>query len=263
MLAFIAFEAFFQSDFLGKGVTLLILVAGIFALAIFFHKVSALRAFRSYRDAFLRFYKGQPHPLSPLFGEKALAIIAPTARIYKAGADKLLDILHNRGVSDDMIRAWQPNKKLPILQDTELEEIRTVCEQVLAEQTILVEKYMSLLATIVSSAPSLGLFGTVWGVMDAFMAMSTGGSSMISQVAPGISSALLTTVAGLVVAIPSSVGYNFLADAIRAHVVEMENFLDEFCLSVSRIHAIQAYEAPAGAAREPACPSVPFTRPDA
>jgi biopolymer transport protein TolQ len=85
-------------------------------------------------------------------------------------------------------------------------------------------KNMVFLSIIVTSAPFIGLLGTVWGVMDAFGAIGLSGGGSIKDLAPGVSSALLTTVGGLVVAIPSVVGYNLLLDRVRGLTIEIENF---------------------------------------
>jgi biopolymer transport protein TolQ len=85
---------------------------------------------------------------------------------------------------------------------------------------------MIFLATIVSGAPFLGLLGTVWGVMLAFDSITASGAqtASIQNLAPGVSAALLTTIAGLVVAIPSVFGYNFLLSTTRRLITELENF---------------------------------------
>jgi biopolymer transport protein TolQ len=83
---------------------------------------------------------------------------------------------------------------------------------------------MVLLGSIVTGAPFLGLLGTVWGVMDAFGGMAGAGSASLQSLAPGVSGALLTTVAGLLVAIPSVFGYNYLLLQTKISVVELENF---------------------------------------
>ncbi|MCD8483237.1 MAG: MotA/TolQ/ExbB proton channel family protein [Verrucomicrobia bacterium] len=86
------------------------------------------------------------------------------------------------------------------------------------------ESRMVVLGSIVSGAPFLGLLGTVWGVMDAFGAISTDSTASIGALAPGVSGALLTTVAGLLVAIPSVFGYNFLLTQTKLMITELENF---------------------------------------
>ncbi|MEO0797009.1 MAG: MotA/TolQ/ExbB proton channel family protein [Verrucomicrobiota bacterium] len=93
-----------------------------------------------------------------------------------------------------------------------------------AQQTILYESKMVLLGSIVTGAPFLGLLGTVWGVMDAFGSMALQESASIQNLAPGVSGALLTTVAGLLVAIPSVFGYNFLLTQTKLLITELENF---------------------------------------
>jgi len=99
---------------------------------------------------------------------------------------------------------------------------------------------MGMLATAVSAAPFLGLLGTVWGVMDAFSGMAESGSVALSAVAPGISGALLTTIVGLFVALPSMVGYNLLSGRIRRISVQMDNFAQEFISEVHNTYVIEA-----------------------
>ncbi len=93
-----------------------------------------------------------------------------------------------------------------------------------ARETMRYESIMIVLGSIVTGAPFMGLLGTVWGVMDAFGSLGSSGSASIQNLAPGVSGALLTTVAGLVVAIPSVFGYNFLLQPPRNLVHQLENF---------------------------------------
>ncbi len=110
----------------------------------------------------------------------------------------------------------------------QIDAIRKVAECAAADQTLLLEDQMSMLSSAYTIAPMLGLFGTVWGVMVAFESMGKQGMANLSAVAPGISSALLTTVVGLIVAIPSAFGSNKLNEKIRFLSVQMENFTDKF-----------------------------------
>ncbi len=104
-----------------------------------------------------------------------------------------------------------------------LEHSENAIQRAIARQLLRYEASMIFLATIVSGAPFLGLLGTVWGVMEAFSAMS-GASASIRDLAPGVSAALLTTIAGLVVAIPSMFGYNFLIGKVKQLSTELENY---------------------------------------
>jgi biopolymer transport protein TolQ len=105
-----------------------------------------------------------------------------------------------------------------------LEHAENAIQRALARQTLRYESSMVFLASIVTGAPFLGLLGTVWGVMVAFSQVAVQQTASISSLAPGISAALLTTIAGLLVAIPSLFGYNFLFASTKHLITEMENF---------------------------------------
>ena len=101
--------------------------------------------------------------------------------------------------------------------------VENAISRAVAELEDVYEKNMYWLATVVSGAPFLGLLGTVWGVMDAFGTMDSGGAT-IEHLAPGVSGALLTTVTALVVAIPIVFIYNGLSGLTRAEMTKLENF---------------------------------------
>lgn len=105
-----------------------------------------------------------------------------------------------------------------------LEHAENALQRALGRQTLRYEASMVFLATIVAGAPFMGLLGTVWGVMDAFSAVSVQQTATIQTLAPGVSAALLTTIAGLVVAIPSVFGYNFIFSRVKMLVTEIENY---------------------------------------
>ena len=105
-----------------------------------------------------------------------------------------------------------------------LEHTENALQRALARQILRYESSMVFLASIVSGAPFMGLLGTVWGVMQAFGAVSMQQTASIQTLAPGVSAALLTTIAGLVVAIPSVFGYNYLFACTKQLVTEIENF---------------------------------------
>lgn len=116
------------------------------------------------------------------------------------------------------------------------DQVRSNVERTVMDQAMLLEERMSVVGTAVSLCPFLGLLGTVWGVMDAFGGMAVAGSATLSAVAPGISGALLTTIVGLLVAIPSAFGYNNLTHRIRRLHVEMDNFSQEFMSTIQRTY---------------------------
>jgi biopolymer transport protein TolQ len=105
-----------------------------------------------------------------------------------------------------------------------LEHAENALQRALARQTLRYESNMIFLASVVSGAPFLGLLGTVWGVMDAFSAVSVQQTASIQTLAPGVSAALLTTISGLLVAIPSLFGYNMLFASTKRLITELENY---------------------------------------
>ncbi|HWL14706.1 MAG TPA: MotA/TolQ/ExbB proton channel family protein [Opitutus sp.] len=105
-----------------------------------------------------------------------------------------------------------------------IEHAENAIQRAIARQTLRYESSMIFLASIVSGAPFIGLLGTVWGVMEAFSAVATQQTAGIQQLAPGVSGAMLATIAGLVVAIPSVFGYNLLLSHTRAMITELENY---------------------------------------
>ncbi len=107
-------------------------------------------------------------------------------------------------------------------------EIRENLERAISVEALHLEEMLVFLAIGGSACPLLGLLGTVWGVMNAFLGMETFHSATISAVAPGISDALITTIAGLAAAIPAVVGYNYFVNRIRVMTTEMESFAYQF-----------------------------------
>ena len=102
-------------------------------------------------------------------------------------------------------------------------------------ETHRLEKFLTFLATTASAAPFIGLFGTVWGIMDAFIGIGQTGSASLAVVAPGISEALIATAIGLAAAIPAVIGYNHLLSKVNVLVGEMDSFSQEFLNIVERM----------------------------
>ena len=136
----------------------------------------------------------------------------PYAALYSDAIDAYNRIQPKAGESMEQLRAAR------------VEHVENALQRTLANRTLNYESSMIFLATIVSGAPFFGLLGTVWGVMDAFGAVGLQASASLQNLAPGVSGALLTTVAGLCVAIPSVFGYNYLLSRNKLLVTELENF---------------------------------------
>lgn len=109
-------------------------------------------------------------------------------------------------------------------ENQRMKHVENALHRAVADGTQVYERHLLVLGTVVSSAPFLGLLGTVWGVMDAFGSVAVEGSATLQALAPGVSGALLTTVMALLVAIPSVAGYNYILSNARRATAELENF---------------------------------------
>ncbi len=131
------------------------------------------------------------------------------------------------------LRGAEPSAAAP-LAPTQLEALRMVLAKEVAAERDVAARYLSWLATFGSVSPLLGLLGTVLGVMDAFIGIAAGGSGNIAAVAPGVAEALVTTVAGLSVAVPAVIAYNFFVNRLGLFAGELEGFAQEIVGTLAR-----------------------------
>jgi biopolymer transport protein TolQ len=230
--------AFSQSSPSGKMIVIALFAISIFAWTVMVTKFMELRRARMDSDRFIRAYREQARPTN-LFVKKQRMTETPLNRLYEAGCKTLIDELTMIGVDrNEILLSGTYPREQRRLETHQLENIRTVMDCTLADAALELESLMGLLATAVSTGPFLGLLGTVWGVMTAFGGMANTGTAMLSAVAPGIAGALLTTVIGLLVALPSSIGYNMLTTRIRRLAVQMDNFSQEFAADVQKTFSV-------------------------
>lgn len=116
----------------------------------------------------------------------------------------------------------------PVADLGRAENVARALRRASTQETQRLEKYLTFLATTGSTAPFIGLFGTVWGIMDSFRSIGETGSASLAVVAPGISEALIATAIGLVAAIPAVVAYNHFVNKVNVLTGEMDNFSQEF-----------------------------------
>jgi biopolymer transport protein TolQ len=109
-----------------------------------------------------------------------------------------------------------------------MENIERAMRKSANEEAALMESYLPFLATTGSATPFIGLFGTVWGIMNAFSGIAASGSATLATVAPGIAEALVATAAGLAAAIPSVMAYNYFLNRVRAIATRIDSFTIEF-----------------------------------
>ncbi len=219
--------AFRQSAMNGKVITVVLILISVGAWTVMLTKFTQLRAARLASNRFLKTFREQARPTN-LFIKKQRMLDTPLNAIYEAGCKALINELTLIGADRDEIMMGHvfPEGQRR-LDPHQMDAIHSVVDCALADEALELESHMGLLATAVSVGPFLGLLGTVWGVMGTFSGMATAGSATMAAVAPGISGALLTTVVGLLVALPSSIGYNLLATRIRHLSVQMDNFSQE------------------------------------
>ena len=212
------YYAFVHSDFMGQGIVVLLTLFSIVTWTIMLEKAIGLsRAYKNSRF-FLEEFRQKRNPLA--LRNRAANDPSPAARIFESAYSRICQM---HGDEQRMISQGRR-----VLNDTELEVIRSTMEENVADQIVKLEDKIIFLMIAVSISPFLGLFGTVWGIMLAFTEMAMQGKPDIQTLAPGVSGALLTTVLGLLVAIPSLVGYNMIAFYIKQITVYMDNFVEEF-----------------------------------
>jgi len=114
------------------------------------------------------------------------------------------------------------------------DEYRKLLKRQESLETSKLERYLNFLATTGSTAPFIGLFGTVWGIMNAFRGIGAAGAASLAVVAPGIAEALIATAAGLAAAIPAVIAYNYYLSRVRRITIRMEDFDQELVDYFSR-----------------------------
>jgi biopolymer transport protein TolQ len=127
-----------------------------------------------------------------------------------------------------------PSTPPSTLTPTQLEALRMMLAKEVAAERDGAARYIPWLATFGSVSPLLGLLGTVLGVMDAFIGIAAGGSGNIGAVAPGVAEALVTTVAGLAVAVPAVMSYNIFVSRLGLFAGELEGFAQEIIGTMAR-----------------------------
>jgi biopolymer transport protein TolQ len=226
--------SFKESNTPGQAIVVLLFMGSIYAWTIMVTKGLELRQARLTTARFLMSFRKEPNPVT-LFLRRQKFPESPSFRVYEKGCAALATELETQGGGPDELFVANVDSANERLTSQQFEVIRNVTERHVADQALLLERQMGVLAIAVSASPFLGLLGTVWGVMEAFTGMAQAGTATLSAVAPGIAAALLTTVVGLLVALPSAVGYNLLAQSIRELHVEMDNFSQEWLAQVQTV----------------------------
>ena len=235
--------SFQQADTQGKVIVLILCFGSALTWSVMLTKWQQLRKARASGEAFLAQFRRERDPLHLFINNFEMAD-CPLYNIYRMGAE---EVSSRFGPGGGKARRSNGGYKdfggggTATLMATGVDvEDRTVNLDILRgalgrsidAEVMKLESQVAILSTAVQGGPFLGLLGSAWGVMGVFSQMGIYGTVRLGAVAPGISAALLATVVGLLVAVPSLFAYNWLAGRIRHQTIEMENFADEFVSAI-------------------------------
>ena len=212
------FGMFWQADFIVQGVMIILLGASVWCWAIIWDKYKRLGNVRRRADEFeSNFWSG--NSLEELYERTRHNPDHPMAILFVSA-----------------MREWQRSSASStgkIAMGTQ-ERIYRVMQVTVSREMERLEHYLSVLATVGSTAPFVGLFGTVWGIMNSFQSIASSNNSSLAVVAPGIAEALAATAMGLVAAIPAVIAYNVLSADLGRYANRLEGFAEEFGTILSR-----------------------------
>ncbi len=213
-----------------QGVLYLLIAFSILSWAVIFFKMRQIRVARRQSARFIEIFWDTKNLTSIHTASQELRE-SPVAQVFRSGYQELVRLTRSR-------RHTGPGESQ---EDTDLggvDNVDRAMRRAIRQEVTRLEKALTFLATTASATPFIGLFGTVWGIMNAFLGLSATHSSSIQAVAPGIAEALIATATGLVAAIPAVIGFNHFARQIRVLTAEMENFASEF-LNIAERHFLK------------------------
>jgi biopolymer transport protein ExbB/TolQ len=199
-----------------KAIIILLMLFSIIAWSVMVSKALQMRRAKRFNQYFDSEFRTQKHVLS-IFDRQLHVEGCPLFMVYQAGSMEL----------DQRLKSPGNEGRKPFISLKGMEHVKRTLERIVAQESLKLESGLILLALAVSGAPFMGLLGTVWGVMSTFGHVAQMGKADLATMAPGVAAALITTVAGLLVAIPSMFGYNWLVHNLRVLTVELDNFAQE------------------------------------
>ena len=207
---FTLWKLFLRADFVVKSVIILLIACSIFSWALIFDKFKLFKNInRSIEDFEKKFWKAKS---AENFNNSLPANSKdPAVLIFKTAMAELLKTKRQSSA----VQVARVGRILEIATDTEMKKV---------------EKNFTFLATVGSTAPFIGLFGTVWGIMNSFQSIAISRNTSLAIVAPGIAEALFATALGLLAAIPAVVAYNKFNNESQKYFSRIENFSKDFFL---------------------------------
>ena len=202
-----------QADFVVKIVMLILLIASVWSWAIIIEKSRKFINLRKQANSFeAAFWSGDS--LEELYEKQADSPEHPLASVFVAGMYEWTRASDKNSLSNEKIQAGLQDRIHQVMQVAVTREIENL------------EKNIGFLATVGSTAPFIGLFGTVWGIMNSFQSIALSKDTSLAVVAPGIAEALLATALGLLAAIPAVIAYNRLSNSLNSYATKLQKQLE-------------------------------------
>lgn len=226
-----------QTGLTAKIVLLILVGFSLFSWAIIYQKYRAFALMRVQSARFLHAFRSStrlPEPKTIAAGATA----SPLTAVYAAGYHELAGQVSGSNPFGAPPQTENPQGKPEPRKIKSLNAIHVVMQLVATEEIHKMERWMPWLATTGSVTPFIGLFGTVVGVMNAFLGLGTAGAASLRAVAPGIADALVTTAAGLFAAVPAVIAYNYFLHEIKEYATRLNNFSAEFSAQVEKHYTL-------------------------
>ena len=199
-------KLFVRADIIVKSVILILIAASIYSWAIIFDKYKLFKKINKSSDEFEdKFWKSKS--AETFYNSLPANIEDPMAKIFKNSMQSVMKTRSKSNLNERLGGALQSN---------------------IEKQMNIIEKNYTFLATVGSTAPFIGLFGTVWGIMNSFQSIAISRNTSLAIVAPGIAEALFATALGLLAAIPAVVAYNKFSNESKKYFQKLENFSKRF-----------------------------------
>jgi biopolymer transport protein TolQ len=215
------FSLFLRADLVVKAVIVGLLAASIWCWTIIFQKIRGLRRLNAQANQFeTTFWSGGS--LDDLYDRIGSQPLDPMSAIFVAAMRELRRVQAKGTTQQNGDRVGLGDRIERVMQITLMREMDHV------------EKHMTFLASTGSTAPFIGLFGTVWGIMNSFQAIAASKNTSLAVVAPGIAEALFATALGLLAAIPAVLAFNKLSKDIDRYAARLDTFGSEFTAIISR-----------------------------
>ena len=200
-------KLFMRADFVVKSVIVVLIAASIFSWALIVDKYKLFKRINTSSDEFeQKFWRSKS--AESFYNNIPANSNDPLANIFKAGMSEML--------------------KTKSRNSNQSERVSRIIEVSTEQEMQTIEKYFTFLATVGSTAPFIGLFGTVWGIMNSFQSIAISRNTSLAIVAPGIAEALFATALGLLAAVPAVVAYNKFNSDARKYLQKIENFSKRF-----------------------------------